>query len=126
MARHQAASTEASRDPERCPGPPDRHGARPRLLREVVAEERGAGRVITRFPDAQDRPTQEQLHVTPRQAGYQRGQAPDGHTDPDDGAAHPAVGPDPEGQRADSVDEEEGGGQRPDLHVLEVELILDL
>src|SRR5438067_2427504 len=98
----------------------------PALFPEVVAQERRAGRVVTRFPDPEHRSRNEELRVAPSQAREERGQAPDGDADADHRLADAAVGPDTEGNRRDRIDQQEGAPQQTNLAVGQMELGLDL
>ena len=111
------AAREADRNADRGAGSPNRHGASATFFLEVVAKQRGTGRVIARFADTHDGARREELRVTAGQAREQRGQAPDGDANADHGLTHATVGPDPKGDGRHRVYQQEGAPQQPNLAV---------
>ena len=95
------------------------------MAREIVTQQRRAGRVIARLADAQHGSGGEQLGKVRREAGEECRHAPDRHAGADDGAADPTIGPQAEGQRAERIDQGEGAAEQTNAEVAEIELGLD-
>src|SRR2546425_70382 len=105
--------------------PSPKNSAASAFLLEIVAQQRRAGGIITRFSDAEHRSRDEELRVAARQAGEESRQAPDGDADADYRLPDAPVSPDAKGNRRHRIDQQEGAAQQADLAVTQMEFGLD-
>src|SRR4029077_15609754 len=101
------------------------HHATTLLFGKEVGDQRGAGGVVAGLADADRGPAGEELEIAGGETREEGGEAPDRDADADNRLAAPAVAPVAEGEGGDGVDEKEGGAEKPDLGVIDVELFLN-